>query len=174
MLIRLAALSVVALVVAGCPTAKEESPWGERQVVYPASWPIPELTVPPGALQLKLPDIEDPARAEWEEDGELIAAGQPPERRTWSIAFTYGGPGTDVQLHIDDCLEPLGFRVLWDNSLPGRRGYITPDGKRQVTVEYLHLEPKELTGFPGWSGYRLGIDFWTNQGPAVAAAKPID
>jgi hypothetical protein len=164
---------VLLLLLAGCPKGEDQPEWGARAVRYPASWPIPELTVPPGAMQVKLPDLEDPARAAWEIDGQLEAEGQPPERRNWSIAFTYGGPGTDVQLHIDDCLKPLGYRLLWDNSLPGRRGYITPDGKRQVNVEYLKLEPVELTGFPGWEGYRLGIAFWSNTGPDVSATKPL-
>lgn len=97
--------------VVSCPsTNKNSSTSGGSSsaaaVVYPAGWPIPELTAPAGATADNLPPHSF---------NSTIAGDKPytmesdQDRTVWAVAFDSSLGWDAVVAHVDGCVVPLGY-----------------------------------------------------------------
>jgi hypothetical protein len=111
-----AILLIVLLALSGCPLGSTS---------LPANWPIPQLSLPPGAKLTALPSV----------------GNQTPTCRANSAArFSYTGSWDDVAGHIEQCLAPLGY-VEYVEVFPGGdtmqhriRYYWAPDDRTSVLL----------------------------------------
>lgn len=141
-----------------------------QAIQYPAGWPVPAFTVPPGGVQCRMPlPPGSKAKGGWFTSGEA-GIGTPLHLRLWELYFTYSGTWDQVITHLDGCFAHAGWRYE-DYSLnnPGglegyNRLYISPD--------YLTVARVQLID----NTYNLSITIFDNeisQYPIAANSQPL-
>ena len=119
----------------------------EHPVQYPSGWPVPQLTAPSGALQDMLPDYTanldmPPADNAGQDIRYLMSSRQldantPKEHRDWALAFKTTEGWDKVVKHVDDCLRPLGYRLVDRyGPKPYRSIYYDPTWHNEVALIY--------------------------------------
>jgi hypothetical protein len=144
---------------------------GTQAIQYPAGWPVPAFTVPPGGVQCHkpLPPMV-PGQGDWVVSGVDSRIGTPLHSRMWELYFTYNGTWDQVITHLDGCLAHSGWRFK-DHSLNNSGGldgydhfYISPD---YLTVARILLMDNT---------YYLSITLHDNeisQYPVATASQPL-
>lgn len=121
--------------------AAKEAPLADGR---PGGWPIPELTLPPGA------DTANPAQPP--------AQQRPfgPGALEWSLSFRYPNTWDALVDHLDSCLAPLGYVRVKGNKndrkpeypenaqklrigAEGQKTYLSKDGKTFVFLFFTGL-----------------------------------
>ena len=105
--------------LAGCHQADSAS--------LPSSWPIPELTLPPGAkLSGKVIDTN--------------AIGVRNTDPTWTATIDYSQGWDELVKHVETCLKPLNYSEFWSvnpriGDMRGiQRAYYSPDQLTEVSL----------------------------------------
>jgi len=102
----------------------------QSNLTLPANWPIPQLTLPPGAELSSAPSVML----------NLHLNDTPLDRNIYSAQFTTGGPWTAAASHVEKCLAPLSYVehvIVYPDGSTSRDqlcDYWSPDEKTEVEL----------------------------------------
>ena len=126
--IRIGFTLVLAMLVTTCvqPSYSDSQP-----VTLPTDWPVPELSVIPGAVRSKMTSFFASGG-----DGNTVAGEVLEDSdKLWIVSFNTSEGFTAVQEHTENCLRPLGY-LLTDAQHSNNREYVSADGKFLVHLVY--------------------------------------
>jgi len=98
---------------------------GPKTYSLPKSWPVPQLTMPPGST------IIDPP-SEFQKSNQFQLGY--PSNHFWEIHFNDSQDLAALAAHIESCLKPLSYSEYWEvwpiegSSRQNSRTYYSPDG----------------------------------------------
>lgn len=110
---------VIIAVLTGCP---------HQSYTLPADWPIPQLTLPPGAKLTSPAQVDSNAPV-----GETYKTNS-------FVQFTMGSPWTAAASHVVKCLAPLGYAehvIVYPDGSTSQdqlRDYWSTDEKTEVEL----------------------------------------
>ena len=166
----LALLIVLAALCAGCnKQAKPKKPIAQSNIpaVLPASWPVPELTLPKGATICVLPSHirgDGEGQYMWEN---LETVGRPSMTgKSWAIGFNCTYDWNQLISHVQKGIRDAGYRCTEETPLKQitwvrkRRfiRYSNHDGSIIIDVSY-ELFAGNMLHDP-YEGYCYSIETW--------------
>lgn len=139
---------------------------------YPESWPIKEVTVPIGALQINIPDDLGGTSARQALDGELRDPDTRTEHRIWQVAFTDPGLETQLVNYYDEIFRMMAFALL-NAGVPkyGERIYISQNKRQQVSFKWQDSHRFAQAG--EFRGYVLTIRVYSAAQEDIKNTSPI-
>jgi hypothetical protein len=139
---------------------------------YPSTWPLKELIVPGGALQINVPDERGGTSPQRVLDGELRQQDSRLEHRIWQVAFTDPGLETELVAHFDDIMRFNGFMLL-NAGIPkyGERIYATQDTLQQASFKW--QDTHRFGEQAAFRGYVLTYCIYSNTRNEMPALRKI-
>jgi hypothetical protein len=98
-------LLVIPVVLASCLLHP-----GKGSMEYPPSWPLPQITAPPGSSQATVFNtLNDPHQDPRWMDGHPFKPGTPYACKMWGLAFQTSLDWSGIIKHFDEELKPLNY-----------------------------------------------------------------
>ncbi|MCB1188675.1 hypothetical protein KDL29_16055 [bacterium] len=148
------------VLVSGCPAGTVKTATSGSAPQLPASWPLANLTLPPGA-------VENPLGVSMGVSGmestiEKAGVGDD-EGLLWAVGFRTDGTFADVKQHVESCLDKTQFSQIRESDSEGRHvvDWESADGKTRVQL--FHSEKnmvnsgKGVIGMTSYPGYKLEV-----------------
>ena len=143
---------------AGCLKGSNSSQSASSQVAtnsnaspvpLPGDWPVPELTLPPGAMLVS--SVLNPPDADYKDKVGI-----------WLAHIDYSQGWDALGDHVESCLKPLNYGELWmDNpqfkQRDMQRWFFSPDQLTQVNLG----NSEGVPDLPGTGDYTITIVLWT-------------
>ena len=145
------------VLVSGCPAGTGKTATSGSAPQLPASWPLPILTLPPGA-------VENPLGVSMGVSGmestvEQAEVGDD-SGRLWAVGFRTDGTFADVKQHVESCLDMTQYSQIRESDSEGRHvvDWESADGK--TSVQLFHSDRNMVStgaGFKNYPGYSLEV-----------------
>jgi hypothetical protein len=159
-------LAVLACVLStvGCSNKSKQA------VVYPQSWPVPQLSAPPGSFQAPLPPGLSIGTDPFLYNAYIVNAGLGGSGRSWGFAFSSSLSWPQLNDWIDQQLKPAGYMLSWRNRQSPQIGAIQTYYVDTACTQFI-----EITSVNGVYSYKATVYDHAQdpQFPAFARMQPI-
>jgi hypothetical protein len=115
--------------IAGCRTHVQKVP-----IVLPSSWPVVEISAPPGSWRAPLFASAIEKKKVYTIEQAISNEGKPSEGKYWAVGFNTDWSKEKVLEYYDTLLRPLGY--LLHNKSDNVHMYVSDDGWTRIVIGY--------------------------------------
>jgi len=140
-------------VICGCPGIATKKYSSTVAPTFPASWPLPQLTLPAGCYENPLGASSGVSKFQTTIEKGVIGDN---EGLLWIVGFRTDKDFSDIKQHIEACLDMTDFSQFRESNDEGRHvvDWESKDKKTSVQLFYstrnMVSTPNGFTNYPGY------------------------